>query len=250
MFNHFFLVSAVCHHGGAGTIAAGLRAGKPTIVVPFFGDQFFWGKVIEKSGAGPAPLPGKSITADNLAEAFRFVDQPSTKQAAKKMSDSIATENGCEAAVHSFHTHLPLHRIHSDLEPTFPACFNLKKYNLQISRPVAQVLVGANLINESDLSWHATREWTFMHDDRVHFPTHGIIDHSQKAFSTMFIDTAKELRRASESTSLRKRTLQEAGSVAKGFSLGLGHLSIGCLSLYGEITDTLDLATKLYDPYR
>ena len=47
----------MCHHGGAGTTAAGLRAGKPTIIVPFFGDQFFWGNVIEKSGAGPRPLP-------------------------------------------------------------------------------------------------------------------------------------------------------------------------------------------------
>ena len=34
---------AVCHHGGAGTTAAGLRAGLPTVVVPFFGDQFFLG---------------------------------------------------------------------------------------------------------------------------------------------------------------------------------------------------------------
>ena len=35
-------VSCVVHHGGAGTTAAGLRAGRPTVVVPFFGDQFFW----------------------------------------------------------------------------------------------------------------------------------------------------------------------------------------------------------------
>lgn len=40
-YNFLFIVSAVCHHGGAGTTAAGLRAGKPTIIVPFFGDQFF-----------------------------------------------------------------------------------------------------------------------------------------------------------------------------------------------------------------
>jgi sterol 3beta-glucosyltransferase len=34
-------VAAVVHHGGAGTTAAGLRAGRPTIIVPFFLDQFF-----------------------------------------------------------------------------------------------------------------------------------------------------------------------------------------------------------------
>jgi UDP:flavonoid glycosyltransferase YjiC (YdhE family) len=37
----FLRVSVVVHHGGAGTTAAGLKAGKPTIVVPFFGDQPF-----------------------------------------------------------------------------------------------------------------------------------------------------------------------------------------------------------------
>lgn len=35
-------MAAVIHHGGAGTVAAGLRAAKPTMVCPFFGDQFFW----------------------------------------------------------------------------------------------------------------------------------------------------------------------------------------------------------------
>lgn len=36
LFEH---VSAVVHHGGAGTTAIGLRCGKPTVIVPFFGDQ-------------------------------------------------------------------------------------------------------------------------------------------------------------------------------------------------------------------
>jgi len=37
-------VSAVVHHAGAGTTAAGLSKGLPTVTVPFFGDQKFWGK--------------------------------------------------------------------------------------------------------------------------------------------------------------------------------------------------------------
>ena len=30
------------HHGGAGTTGASLGAGLPTIIKPFFGDQYFW----------------------------------------------------------------------------------------------------------------------------------------------------------------------------------------------------------------
>jgi len=41
---------AVVHHGGAGTTAAGLRAGVPSILVPFFGDQPFWGRRVAQLG--------------------------------------------------------------------------------------------------------------------------------------------------------------------------------------------------------
>ncbi|CAF1234226.1 unnamed protein product [Rotaria sp. Silwood1] len=247
----FQYVSAVCHHGGAGTTAAGLRAGKPTIIVPFFGDQFFWGNVIEKSGAGPCPLPGKSISAKKLAEAFRFVHEPTTRTAAERIRDDILKENGCVEAIRAFHANLPLKHMHSDLEPTFAACYRLDKYNIQISRPVAQVLVAAGAIEESELRSHVTREWQFMHDNRMHILTHGIIEHSQKAISSMFIDTAEDLKRAvkNDDDSPAIRTLEGAGSVAKGFGLGIGHLTIGCLSLYGEMTDALDCVTSLYDPY-
>ena len=47
-------VAAVVHHGGAGTTAAGLRAGIPTVVVPILADQFFWGARVRALGAGPA----------------------------------------------------------------------------------------------------------------------------------------------------------------------------------------------------
>jgi sterol 3beta-glucosyltransferase len=49
-------VAAVVHHGGAGTTAAGLRAGRPTVIVPFFGDQPFWGRIVAARGVGPQPI--------------------------------------------------------------------------------------------------------------------------------------------------------------------------------------------------
>jgi UDP:flavonoid glycosyltransferase YjiC (YdhE family) len=75
----FTKVFAVCHHGGAGTTAIGLRCGKPTIVVPFFGDQPFWGAMIHKAGAGPKPIRKERLTdnnhhkaVDRLANAITF----------------------------------------------------------------------------------------------------------------------------------------------------------------------------------
>ena len=47
----FAHVGAVVHHGGAGTTAAALRAGRPMVAVPFFGDQPFWGRRIAELGA-------------------------------------------------------------------------------------------------------------------------------------------------------------------------------------------------------
>lgn len=62
----FERVRAVVHHGGAGTTATGLYAGKPTFIVPFFGDQPFWGAAVHRAGAGPAPVPIDNLTEDAI----------------------------------------------------------------------------------------------------------------------------------------------------------------------------------------
>ncbi|KAG5175617.1 hypothetical protein JKP88DRAFT_269227 [Tribonema minus] len=64
-------MGAVVHHGGAGTVAAGLRAGKPTLICPFFGDQFFWGQYVYERGVGPKPIPIRKVDAENLTVAFQ-----------------------------------------------------------------------------------------------------------------------------------------------------------------------------------
>lgn len=48
----FSQIDAAAHHGGSGTTGASLRAGIPTIVRPFFGDQFFFGGRVEDLGVG------------------------------------------------------------------------------------------------------------------------------------------------------------------------------------------------------
>eukprot|EP00966_Prymnesium_polylepis_P120305 2780197-Prymnesium_polylepis.3 len=64
-------VAACVHHGGAGTVAASLRAGRPTLVCPFFGDQHMWGAMVHRCGAGPQPVPISAVNAASLTEAFR-----------------------------------------------------------------------------------------------------------------------------------------------------------------------------------
>lgn len=73
-------VAAVVHHGGAGTTAAGLRAGKPSVLCPFYGDQAFWARRIHALGAGPAPVPQKQLNADTLAAAITAAVTDTTMQ--------------------------------------------------------------------------------------------------------------------------------------------------------------------------
>ncbi|CAM0883762.1 unnamed protein product [Alopecurus aequalis] len=99
--------TAVVHHGGAGTTAAGLIAGCPTTIVPFFGDQFFWGELIHARGVGPAPIRVTELTAEALSNAIRFMLDPEVKSRSMELAIAIGNEDGVAAAVDSFHRHLP-----------------------------------------------------------------------------------------------------------------------------------------------
>jgi len=92
-------VAAVVHHGGAGTTAAGLLAGRPTVVCPFQGDQPFWGAAVHRAGAGPEPLPAKKLTAERLAAAIRAgIQDPAMRDRAAELSERIAREDGAARA--------------------------------------------------------------------------------------------------------------------------------------------------------
>jgi len=96
----FSRIQGTVHHGGAGTTAASLRAGVPTLVVPFFGDQFFWGWRVETLGVGPAPLPYKRLSPQSLAQALRIlVTTDCFKHKAADISLFITKEGGTGKAV-------------------------------------------------------------------------------------------------------------------------------------------------------
>ena len=93
-------VSAVIHHGGAGTTAASLRSGSPTVIVPFFADQPFWGWRVEKLGTGPKPIPRLKLTAEKLAAAItRAVTDPQINRRADDLGEKIRAEDGVANAV-------------------------------------------------------------------------------------------------------------------------------------------------------
>jgi sterol 3beta-glucosyltransferase len=91
-------MAAVIHHGGAGTTAAGLRAGVPGVVIPFSNDQFAWGRRAYELGVASKPIPRKNLTAEKLADAIKFVLTRQIKEAAKDLGKKIQGENGASAA--------------------------------------------------------------------------------------------------------------------------------------------------------
>ena len=90
---------AIIHHGGAGTTAAGLRAGIPNIVIPFAGDQMFWGKRVHAIGAGPRPINVKSLTAARLASVLVEAEESALRNRAQATGRAIRNEDGVRDAI-------------------------------------------------------------------------------------------------------------------------------------------------------
>jgi len=93
-------VAAVVHHGGAGTTAAGLRAGVSSVLVPHFGDQAFWGEQIVRLGVGPKAIPREEMTAEKLAAAIaRAVTDETIRARSAALGERIRTEDGVGRAI-------------------------------------------------------------------------------------------------------------------------------------------------------
>ncbi|CAF1146340.1 unnamed protein product [Rotaria sordida] len=189
--------------------------------------------VISKSDAGPPPIPGKSITAKQLAAAFTFVHDPKVQSAALKISSAFHHEHGCENAVRLFHTNLSLSKMHSDLESSFSACFRLKDYNLQISRPVAQVLVAAEAIEESQLTLLATHDWNkSMYVNRLESYASGF----RRAISR-FADSVRPSKRSSSVNYLERNSSCSTPHITKHNLINVGRPFKDNLPLYGDIKE-------------
>lgn len=93
-------VAAVIHHGGSGTVGFGLTHGRPSQIVPFGFDQFFWGDRIRALGVGPAPLPIHRLTPQRLADSItRLTLDPRMRDRALALGRKLGAEDGLSAAV-------------------------------------------------------------------------------------------------------------------------------------------------------
>jgi sterol 3beta-glucosyltransferase len=100
-------MSAVVHHGGAGTTGAGLRAGVPNIIVPFTSDQPFWGRRVHELGVGPAPIPARKLSAERLARALvEATSSDEMRGCAEAVGKRIRAEDGVSRAIEIVLTHL------------------------------------------------------------------------------------------------------------------------------------------------
>lgn len=87
-------VAAVVHHAGAGTTAAGLRAGVPAVPVPFAYDQPFWARRLVELGVAPRAVPAKHLTAKRLATALNEATDTTHRDAATAVARRIGEEDG------------------------------------------------------------------------------------------------------------------------------------------------------------
>ncbi len=91
---------AVVHRGGSGTTAVGLRAGIPSLILPFVFNQFFWSRRIVELGAGPDPISFRKLSSSNLAKNIsQAVYDLQLRKKSNAIGESITAEDGVVHAI-------------------------------------------------------------------------------------------------------------------------------------------------------
>lgn len=117
----FKYVRGVVHHGGAGTTHTGLELGRPTLVIPQFFDQPYWGKRVAALGCGPPPVRLRKLTAPGLASLLKELSSnPSYAAAAAEIARKLAAEDGVGRAAEVIEAAMVLHPARSRTMPDMP----------------------------------------------------------------------------------------------------------------------------------
>lgn len=95
----FERVCAAIHHGGAGTSGAAVRAGIPSTICAFTGDQPFWAHRLHQIGVATPALNRRSLNEDSLAEAIGRMTSQTMREQARTLQAKIEAEHGVDRAV-------------------------------------------------------------------------------------------------------------------------------------------------------
>ncbi|KAI7411516.1 UDP-Glycosyltransferase/glycogen phosphorylase [Hortaea werneckii] len=238
LFKH---VSCVVHHGGAGTTSAGLTAGRPTLVVPFFGDQPFWGSMVARAGAGPEPIPSKKLTSDNLAEGIVICLQPQMQQQAHVLADKMSEEDGSEVGAQSFHQFLNVDNLRCNVAPSRAAVWTHKQTQTQLSAMVACTLAQDGLLDFQDLKLFRAREYDI--DEGPWDPLSGGASMLIGTFSSMVMGVADL---PGETVKIFKG--RPAGKAAKNDNRADGRLSDDIGKSHGSTSSKLESIGRVASP--
>ncbi|GEQ69550.1 hypothetical protein JCM33374_g3222, partial [Metschnikowia sp. JCM 33374] len=100
----FTKIDAAVHHGGSGTTGATLRAGLPTIIKPFFGDQFFFAARVDDLGVG---ISLKHLNKKSFTKALKSItSEQKFSYKAMEISKAMSHERGVLSAVEAIYTEL------------------------------------------------------------------------------------------------------------------------------------------------
>lgn len=92
-------MAAIVHHGGSGTAHSAARAGRPSVVIPFVGDQMFWAHRLELLGIAPPALHSKALNAGTLSRALAATDDVAIRERAAVIGRRMREEDGLAAGV-------------------------------------------------------------------------------------------------------------------------------------------------------
>jgi sterol 3beta-glucosyltransferase len=99
--------AAVVHHGGPGTAAVAIAAGRPQVICPFMADQPFWGARLHRLGLAPAPVARSALTAASLADAISSALAGGLMpRRAEALGRLVRAEDGTATAVAMLEQHL------------------------------------------------------------------------------------------------------------------------------------------------
>ena len=97
----------VVHHGGSGTSHSASRAGVPSVVVPFAGDQPFWAHRLAEAGVAPPAVAGGRLQAADLARGIAFAEDEQVRARARALGERMRAEDGLGQAVAAIERFVP-----------------------------------------------------------------------------------------------------------------------------------------------